>query len=74
MITQIQWTQEVYVDTANVDITVQDEYVSCEVQDFDCEAQITVDVPWLISLTHDELKWLIKESREVLATRDEEPS
>ena len=74
MITQIQWTQEVYVDSANVDITVQDEYVSCEVQDFDCEAQITVDVPWLISLTNDELKWLIKQSREVLATRDEEPS
>ena len=74
MITQIQWTQEVYVDSANVDITVQDEYVSCEVQDFDCEAQIIVNVPWLISLTHDELKWLIKESREVLATRDEEPS
>lgn len=74
MITQIQWSQQVYVDQAMVDITVQDEYVSCEVQDFDCEAQITVDVPCLINLTHDELKWLIKEAREVIACRDNEES
>ena len=69
-VSQIKWAGEVYVETADVSITVQDNYVDVEVQDFECDAEVVIDLDWLKELTDDELRWLIKQSRELILVRE----
>jgi hypothetical protein len=69
-VSQLKWEGTVYVSTADVSVTVQDNYVDIEVQDFECEAEVVIDLEWLKELNDDELRWLIKQSRELLVTRE----
>jgi hypothetical protein len=69
-VSQLKWAGTVYVETADVSITVQDNYVDVEVQDFECDAEVVIDLDWLKELNDDELKWLIKQSRELILVRE----
>ena len=69
-VSEIKWAGTVYVETADVSITVQDNYVDVEVQDFECDAEVVIDLDWLKELTDDELRWLIKQSRELILVRE----
>lgn len=69
-VSQIKWAGTVYVETADVSITVQDNYVDVEVQDFECDAEVVIDLDWLKELNDDELRWLIKQSRELILVRE----
>lgn len=69
-VSQIKWAGTVYVETADVSITVQDNYVDIEVQDFECDAEVVIDLDWLKELNDDELRWLIKQSRELILVRE----
>lgn len=69
-VSQLKWAGTVYVETADVSITVQDNYVDVEVQDFECDAEVVIDLDWLKELNDDELRWLIKQSRELILVRE----
>ncbi|QDP63079.1 MAG: hypothetical protein GOVbin2277_6 [Prokaryotic dsDNA virus sp.] len=69
-VSQLKWAGTVYVETADVSITVQDNYVDVEVQDFECDAEVVIDLDWLKELNDDELRWLIKQSREIILVRE----
>ena len=49
---------------------MQDSYVDIEVEDFDADAEVVIDLDWLKQLNDDELKWLTKQSRELIVGRE----
>tara|TARA_A100001391_G_scaffold105323_2_gene70441 strand:- start:4983 stop:5210 length:228 start_codon:yes stop_codon:yes gene_type:complete len=69
-VSQLKWEGTVYVNRADVSISVQDSYVDIEVEDFDADAEVVIDLDWLKQLNDDELKWLIKQSRELILVRE----
>ncbi len=69
-VSQLKWEGTVYVNRADVSISVQDSYVDIEVEDFDADAEVVIDLDWLKQLNDDELKWLIKQSRELIVGRE----
>ena len=69
-VSQLKWEGTVYVSRADVSISVQDNYVDIEVEDFDADAEVVIDLDWLKQLNNDELKWLIKQSRELILVRE----
>ena len=69
-VSQLKWEGTVYVNRADVSISVQDSYVDIEVEDFDADAEVVIDLDWLKQLNDDELKWLIKQSRELMVGRE----
>ena len=69
-VSELKWEGTVYVNRADVSISVQDSYVDIEVEDFDADAEVVIDIDWLKQLNDDELKWLIKQSRELILVRE----
>ena len=55
---KIEFMQDVHIETADVDIEVQYNYVEIEVADFDAYAKVVIDEDVMDELTNAQILWL----------------
>ena len=71
-LTQISYRQELYIDSAYVDIEVQGESVDVEVCDFNAVVNVVIRMRDLMDLDNEGLEWLVNTSKEILNEREVE--
>ena len=68
-LTQVSYRQELYIDSAYVDIEVQGESVDVEVCDFNAVVNVVITMRDLMDLDNERLEWLVNTSKEILNER-----
>mgnify|MGYP003112666916 CR=1 FL=1 len=71
-LTQISYRQELYIDTAHVDIDVNGTTTSIDVDDFTAVVNVVIRMRDLMDLDNERLEWLVNTSKEILNEREVE--
>ena len=71
-LTQISYRQELYIDTAYVDIDVNGTTTGIDVDDFTAVVNVVIRMRDLMDLDNERLEWLVNTSKEILNEREVE--
>ena len=68
-LTQVSYRQELYIDTAYVDIDVNGTTTGIDVDDFTAVVNVVIQMRDLMDLDNERLEWLVNTSKEILNER-----